>query len=341
MTVTTLWERIERELEAQFPHVLATLNPGASEEEIIAVEQALGIGFLDDFRESLSRHNGQNDKISLVGRGRLLPLEEILSEWQREQEIYQTSTYYSDHYCISDPGVRPVWWHTRWIPITTDWGDHDCLDHAPAPGGTHGQVIEHWHDDARRSLRAQSFKEKLEKLAEALEQKNLTWNGRSGPEEHWFWRIFDRLTTWELYELMYLRQKVFVVEQNCVYLDADGYDQVARHLLGRDEHQSLVASLRLFAPGGKYKEFPEDASIGRVCTAASVRGTGLGRELMRRGIAEAERLWPGCAIRISAQVYLEKFYGSLGFVAVSAPYDEDGIPHVEMARPAKIPDTVQ
>ena len=157
----------------------------------------------------------------------------------------------------------------------------------------------------------------------------------------WNCVAFDSLSLTELYTLMRLRQEVFVVEQNCVYLDADGYDQKAWHLLGWDGEQQLVAYLRLFAPGVKYKDFPEDASIGRVCTAASVRGTGLGRELMVRGIAEAERLWPGCAIRISAQVYLLKFYGSLGFVVASEPYDEDGIPHVEMARPAKIPDTVQ
>ena len=149
----------------------------------------------------------------------------------------------------------------------------------------------------------------------------------------WHYVTFDNLSLTDLYDLMRLRQEVFVVEQNCVYLDADGYDQNARHLLGRDGDGQLVACLRLFAPGVKYKEFPGDASIGRVCTATSARGTGLGQELMRRGIAEAERLWPGCGMRISAQAYLRSFYGKLGFMAVSEPYDEDGIPHVEMVRP--------
>ena len=147
----------------------------------------------------------------------------------------------------------------------------------------------------------------------------------------WYCVAFDGLSLTDLYDLMRLRQEVFVVEQNCVYLDADGYDQNARHLLGRDGEGQLVACLRLFAPGVKY---PNEASIGRVCTAASLRRTGLGRELMRRGIAEAERLWPGCGIRISAQAYLLNFYESLGFATASEPYDEDGIPHVEMVRPS-------
>ena len=149
----------------------------------------------------------------------------------------------------------------------------------------------------------------------------------------WHCVAFGDLSLTDLYELMRLRQEVFVVEQDCVYLDADGYDQNAQHLLGRDGEGQLVACLRLFAPGVKYPAFPGDVSIGRVCTAASARGTGLGQELMRRGIAEAERLWPGCGIRISAQAYLLNFYGKLAFMPVSEPYDEDGIPHVEMVRP--------
>ncbi len=335
MTITQIWERIERELEAQFPHVLASLNSGATEDEIVAVERVFGMNFLDDFRESLKRHNGQNDEITLMGRGALLPVNEILTQWRSAQESYQDWGYASDHRCISDPGVRSAWWHSRWIPFTMDCvGDYDCFDYAPATGGRFGQVIEYWHDMEKRPVRASDFKECLSALAESLEQKSIIWTDRSGPEKRWLWRTFGKLNTWDLYDLMRLRQEVFVVEQNCVYLDADGYDQNARHLLGRDGEGQLVACLRLFAPGVKYRDFPSDACIGRVCTAASVRGTGLGRELMRRGVAEAERLWPGCGIRLSAQVYLLKFYESLGFVVTSEPYDEDGIPHVEMVRPS-------
>lgn len=145
----------------------------------------------------------------------------------------------------------------------------------------------------------------------------------------WHCTAFDSLSLTELYALMALRQEVFVVEQDCVYLDADGYDQKARHLLGRDSDGQLIACLRLFAPGVKY---PNAASIGRVCTALSVRGTGVGRALMAQGIAEVERLWPQTAIRISAQHYLLRFYESFGFLVEGDIYDEDGIPHVEMVR---------
>ena len=157
----------------------------------------------------------------------------------------------------------------------------------------------------------------------------------------WDLDAFENLSLAKLYAIMRLRQEVFVVEQDCVYLDADGYDQKAIHLMGWNKEGQLVACLRLFAPGIKYIDFPSDACIGRVCTAVSVRGRGLGRELMRRGIAGAERLWPGCGIRLSAQLYLLHFYEGLGFTLTSEPYDEDGIPHVEMVRPAQTSDTVQ
>jgi ElaA protein len=139
----------------------------------------------------------------------------------------------------------------------------------------------------------------------------------------WVCRSFDDLSVHELYAVMRLRSEVFVVEQNCVYLDPDGYDDRAMHLLGYADGE-LVAYARIFAPGIKY----EEASIGRVITSAAVRGTGAGQELMREAVA---RCAPG-PIRIGAQQYLERFYGSFGFVRVSEPYDEDGIAHVEMVR---------
>jgi len=140
----------------------------------------------------------------------------------------------------------------------------------------------------------------------------------------WHERSFAELTAGELYAIVALRERIFVVEQRCAYLDADGYDLGARHLWAARDGRP-VAYLRVLAPGAKFAE----ASIGRVVVDASERGTGLGRELMRRGIAM-------CAgsIRIGAQAYLERFYSDLGFEIASAPYDEDGIPHVEMIRRA-------
>lgn len=150
----------------------------------------------------------------------------------------------------------------------------------------------------------------------------------------WFNKTFAALGTEELYRIVQLRQQVFVVEQNCVYLDADGYDREALHLFAVQQEavqqKSVVAYCRLLPPGLKYQE----ASIGRVCTALAQRGSGLGRELMQRALTLADESYASedvrVDIRISAQLYLQHFYSSLGFTAVSAPYDEDGIPHMEM-----------
>ena len=142
---------------------------------------------------------------------------------------------------------------------------------------------------------------------------------------------FASLGPHDLYAMLALRSRVFVVEQECVFLDIDGLDQDALHLLGWSDaaHGALHASLRILAPGVSYDE----PSIGRVVTAPEARGTGAGRALMLAGIAECERRYPGTGIRIGAQQYLERFYGSLGFQTVSAMYLEDGIPHVTMLRP--------
>ncbi len=143
---------------------------------------------------------------------------------------------------------------------------------------------------------------------------------------------FAALTAHELYAMLMLRSRVFVVEQQCIYLDPDGIDTEAHHLLGwRDESRAeLISGVRILAPGAVYPE----ASIGRVVMAPEHRGSGAGRALMERALVECARLHPGSAIRIGAQRYLERFYSSLGFTTVSEPYDEDGIEHVTMLRPA-------
>jgi ElaA protein len=138
---------------------------------------------------------------------------------------------------------------------------------------------------------------------------------------------FDQLTAAECYALLALRSAVFVVEQNCVFLDADGYDLHCQHLLGWSENNTtLVATARLVPPGVKYPE----ASIGRVVVAQSVRGTGVGRELVQRAIDSVRQLYPNHNLRIGAQLYLKHFYESFGFITTGPIYDEDGIDHIEM-----------
>jgi ElaA protein len=145
----------------------------------------------------------------------------------------------------------------------------------------------------------------------------------------WSFVHYDRIAVEDLYDALTLRQRVFVVEQRCAFLDADGVDRFSWHLLGRQPvrgEQALVAYLRIVPPGRRFQE----PSIGRVVTAPEVRRTGMGRVLMQEGIRRTRELYPGQAIKLSAQRYLENFYGSLGFVVTGEPYDEDGIPHINM-----------
>jgi ElaA protein len=145
-----------------------------------------------------------------------------------------------------------------------------------------------------------------------------------------FWQLksFDELSNKQLYDIMQLRAAVFIVEQNCPYQDADGKDIKSFHLMGRNEEGVLVVYSRILPAGISYKE----ASIGRVVSSPSVRGTGAGKELMLQSIKEIEKLFGKCPIKIGAQLYLKKFYESFGFVVCSEEYLEDGIPHIEMLR---------
>ena len=148
----------------------------------------------------------------------------------------------------------------------------------------------------------------------------------------WQWRRFAELSSVQLYTIFAARQAVFVVEQNSPYLDLDGKDLDAEHLIAWSGDE-VAAYLRLLAPGMSYQE----PSLGRIITTKIGRGTGLGRELVARGLQRIYELYPTLPVRIGAQAHLQKFYGSFGFVQSSEPYDEDGIMHIEMLRPAGPP----
>jgi ElaA protein len=158
------------------------------------------------------------------------------------------------------------------------------------------------------------------------------------PQIRWQWTRFDDLEPRHLYALLRARGEVFIIEQRCAFLDTDGIDLSAWHLLGWTASGAisdgasavLAAYLRLIEPGRIYAE----ASIGRVLTVAPFRRVGLGRPLMKEGLRKAAGLYPGQAVRIGAQSRLERFYQSLGFRTVSDMYIEDGIEHVQMLRPA-------
>jgi len=146
--------------------------------------------------------------------------------------------------------------------------------------------------------------------------------------QHHVWRGFHELSATELYLLLRLRCEVFVVEQQCAYLDIDGRDHEAVHLLAFGGNDRLSGYLRVFAPT------PGNAAaqIGRIVTAREDRGSGLGRWMVQEALRFIAERHGGVAVKLSAQVYLERFYAGFGFARSSGDYSEDGIPHCDMLR---------
>ena len=143
----------------------------------------------------------------------------------------------------------------------------------------------------------------------------------------WICKKFDELTPFELYAIIRLRNEVFVVEQNCVFQDADNKDQECYHLAGWQENV-LIAYTRIIPAGVIY----DHLSIGRVVTSPDFRHQGTGKLLMEKSIQCAYDLFGKLPIKIGAQLYLKQFYESLSFVQCSDIYLEDGIDHIEMIR---------
>lgn len=148
------------------------------------------------------------------------------------------------------------------------------------------------------------------------------------PPQHYAWRGFGQLSAIELYSLLRLRCAVFVVEQQCPYLDLDGRDLEADHLLAWEQNDRLSGYLRVFAPD----KLDAIARIGRVVTSSEGRGTGLGRWLVHEALDFIAKRHGGVQVEISAQARLERFYADFGFRRSSADYLEDGILHCDMLR---------
>ncbi|HLX93838.1 MAG TPA: GNAT family N-acetyltransferase [Puia sp.] len=144
----------------------------------------------------------------------------------------------------------------------------------------------------------------------------------------WICKRFDDLSASEVYAILQLRNEVFVVEQNCVFQDADDKDQHCHHLMGW-EYGRLLAYSRIVPPEISYRE----SSIGRIVTSPSARKNGYGRELLAQSIVQLYLLFGKIPIKIGAQQYLQRFYESFGFRQSGKSYLEDGIPHIEMTLP--------
>lgn len=145
----------------------------------------------------------------------------------------------------------------------------------------------------------------------------------------WSCQPFAALSVAQLYQILHWRQSVFVVEQSCAYLDADGLDLECLHLSLCNPQAELIAYARLLPPGLNGAE----PAIGRVLVVPQYRRQQLARALMLCALDEIAQRFASMPVRISAQLYLQDFYQRLGFVATGAPYDEDGIPHIDMLRP--------
>lgn len=151
----------------------------------------------------------------------------------------------------------------------------------------------------------------------------------SAPEVSWRSAPFAELEPADVHDALRLRQDVFVVEQDCIFHEIDGRDPLAVHLLGRGADGRLLAYARIFAPG----VIGPEASIGRIATDPSARGSGLGHAIMREALRLLDGIAPGASIRLAAQHHLERFYAAYGFEGVGEKYIEDGIYHLDMVRP--------
>lgn len=148
--------------------------------------------------------------------------------------------------------------------------------------------------------------------------------------ENLFWKIksFHQLNVFELYGILRLRQEVFAVEQNCIYLDVDGKDQFGDHIFGVDDAGKVMAYCRILQPGAVYPE----VSIGRVATHPDTRHQGGGKIVMDKAINFIADKYGQVPIKIEAQYYLEKFYINYGFESTGNVYLLDGIQHIAMIR---------
>ena len=155
--------------------------------------------------------------------------------------------------------------------------------------------------------------------------KNVKQQVPTNSDLQFCWYQLEEMGPMLLYDMLALRQGIFVVEQSCVYQDLDGLDKSAQHLIVKQDGK-IVAGLRLLTPEGQH----ESLRIGRVVVSADSRSMGIAGAMMREAIEKAQRDFSSRTICLNAQTYLQKFYESLGFRISGEPFLEDGIPHIHM-----------
>lgn len=145
----------------------------------------------------------------------------------------------------------------------------------------------------------------------------------------WYCKAFAELSGADIYEILTLREEVFVLEQQCLYQDIDGLDYDCLHLYASNEELKKIVAYARIIPSGVKSEY---VGIGRVVVEKDSRKQGLGELLLENSISYCEQTFPKQSIKISAQAYLEKFYKKFKFETISDIYDEDGIDHIDMVR---------
>lgn len=140
----------------------------------------------------------------------------------------------------------------------------------------------------------------------------------------WYIKKLEDMSAIRLHNIMYHRSKIFVVEQGSAFQDADDIDLDAWHVYKMNESEELQAYIRVYVRENGVVGF------GRVLVPIDQRGEGFGRDLVAKALEVAQDKYPGKPVRIEAEQYLEKFYGSFGFKTISEPYVDYGIWHVDM-----------
>lgn len=171
------WDRIHKWINDNAEPLAEGLSEPATDEGFAAAEKHLGVSFPESFKAIYRVHDGEKDEQGVLGGREFLSLERIVDEWDVWKGLLDGGDFEGAPGEPSGP-CKSDWWNPKWIPITYDGaGNHHCLDLDPADGGTVGQIIDFWHDDASRTVVAASLEEFLDSYATALEEGRYSWDG--------------------------------------------------------------------------------------------------------------------------------------------------------------------
>lgn len=175
--IAASWHRVEAWLAVHAPKARADLRPPATEEAIRDAEEALGVALPDAVRGSFRVHDGQSGLAAYIMDGwMLLPLEFVVSEWRFLLGMLESGQWVDTSGEPIGP-VQPRWWMPAWIPLLSNGcGDYQCVDLAPAPGGTRGQIVQFWHTDGARSVVAETFGSLLDRIADDYSAEDFVVN---------------------------------------------------------------------------------------------------------------------------------------------------------------------